>query len=115
MMKPLVPRRSDHWEALFSLEALSSGCSLIVDHRFDPFQKHGSPIDLEELLKVSHPSLYVTDSEKRELLGAITTSQLSWTSITLDERSWIDEIDFPKKMKEAFDKLKFLLPGPGPL
>ena len=106
MIRPLVPRRSNHWESLISLDALSTGSSLLVDHRFDPFQKHGGPIDLEELMKIWHPSLYITASEKFELLAAICTSQLSWTNAKPGQSSWIDEIDFPSKMKQVFDKLK---------
>ena len=106
MMKPLVPRRSEHWEALISLEALSNGCSLVLDHRFDPFQNHGGLIDLEELMRVSHPSLYITAIEKTELLAAICTSQLLWTNIKPKQSSWIDEIDFPTKLQQVFDRLK---------
>jgi midasin (ATPase involved in ribosome maturation) len=106
MIQPLVPRQSKHWEALFSLEDLSSGCSLIVDHRFDPFQKQGSPIDLQELMRLCHPGLYITTTEKVQLLAAICTSQLSWTNVQFGESSWIDEIDFSNRLKNVFDKLK---------
>ena len=103
---PLVPRRSRHWEAFFSLEDLSHGCSLIADDRFDPFKNNSNPIDLQQLMNLGHPSLYITDEEKMQLLAAICTSQLSWYSNKANESTWIDEIDFPKKMNEVFGKLR---------
>jgi len=106
MLSPLVPRQSKHWDALFSLEGLSDGCSLVVDYRFDPFQKQGVPIDLHHLMELCHASLYVTTEEKNQLLAAICTSQLSWTNLDSGQSSWIEEIDFPSKMKQVFGKLK---------
>jgi len=106
MLSPLVPRQSKHWDAFFSLDALSNGCSLIADHRFDPFQKQGIPIALHHLIELCHPSLYITAEEKHQLLAAICTSQLSWTNLESDESKWIEEIDFPNKLGKVFGKLK---------
>ena len=106
MSIPLVPRRSGHWETYFSLKELSRDCSLITDPRFDLFEYSSKPIDLKELMDLSHPSLYITFVEKMQLLAAICTSNLLWYSNEGNETAWIDEINFPQKMKENFKTLR---------
>lgn len=107
---PLVPRRAIQWEAMLGLKALDRACSLAPDHRFDPFERQSNPISLLELMNAGHAILYIPTEQKVQLLAAICTTQSTYFRNTdafrVGGRDWIEEINFPKRVKESFEKLK---------
>ena len=109
MMKPLSPCLPDQWDAYLSLSSLASGCSLLVDSRFDPFenQQQLNELNLQGLMSDMHPLLYVPENQKWELLGAISTLYLAWTeNKSSSGRDWIKNINFSTSMKDAFANSK---------
>ena len=70
---PLVPGRAYDWEAIAQLNEASKTCALFEDELCSEILHGSNPsaFDLDALIQINHPVLFVSREEKGELLAAL--------------------------------------------
>ncbi|KAG7342074.1 cobaltochelatase [Nitzschia inconspicua] len=104
-MAPITPKSSSQWQSSMFLDEIAKRISVFDDCGLGPFGKKCQTVSLHALVINKHPCLFVSVTEKINLLAALATLQISWWD-NVEGVGWIDGIDFQKTISDSFEKSK---------